>query len=130
MYKINTANGDIHRDDGYVVTPPYSDPVYLEYAQWVQQGNLPIEFYEQPLTPVPESVSRFQALAALYQAGYLTQVETVMTNEATPMLNKLAWQNALEFRRDSSLVSNMCSLLGLTEVDIDNLFRLAATITT
>lgn len=129
MYKINTANGDIHRQDGFVITAPYDEPEYLEYAAWVQAGNSPEEIYIQPSVPVPESVSRFQARAALYTAGYLEAIEQVMQDLGTPMLSKLAWQDALEFRRDSALVASMGALLSLSEVQIDDLFRLAATIT-
>lgn len=131
MYRINTATGAIHCPDGWVCHPPYDDvdlPKYLEYAAWIQAGNSPEYFYEEPLPPVPESVSRFQARAALYQAGYLEQVNQMMQAEATPMMAKLAWQDAQEFRRDSALVQSMGAALGLSSSQLDDLFRLAATI--
>lgn len=128
-YRINTANGDIHREDGFIITAPYDEPEYLEYATWVQAGNSPVEFLEEPTAPVPESVSRFQARAALFTTGYLEGVEQYMQAQETPMLSKLAWQDAQEFRRDSALVSNMGAMLGLSANQIDDLFRLASTIT-
>lgn len=124
MYKINTANGDIHRlSDGFIITAPYDEPEYLDYAAWIQEGNSPVEFYEEPLPPVPESVSRFQARAALFQAGLLETVEMMMKMDSTPMLAKLAWQDAQEFARDSSTVIMMGQALGLTSEQVDNLFR-------
>lgn len=129
MYRINTVNGDIHREDGFVITAPYDEPEYLEYAAWVQAGNSPEEFAEEPLAPVPESVSRFQARAALYTAGYFDTINSMMNQESTPMLSRMAWQDAQEFRRDSALVANMGAALGLTSAQIDDLFRLAANIT-
>lgn len=131
MYRINTANGEIHCPDGWVCKPPYDDedlPKYLEYAEWINSGNSPEYFYEEPLPPVPSLVSRFQARAALYQAGLLDQVNTIMADQNTPMMAKLAWQDAQEFRRDSSLVQSMGATLGMTDEQLDNLFRLAATI--
>lgn len=131
MYRINTATGAIHCPDGWVCNPPYDDedlPKYLEYASWINSGNSPEYFYEEPLPPVPSVVSRFQARAALYQNGLLDSVNAIMQSEQTPMLAKLAWQDAQEFRRDSALVRSVGQLLSLDDTALDNLFRLAATI--
>lgn len=131
MYRINTATGAIHCPSGWVCNPPYDDEDlshYLEYAQWVNSGNSPEYFYEEPLPVVPQVVSRFQARAALYQSGLLDAVNTIMQSEQTPMLAKLAWQDAQEFRRDSALVRGVGQLLSLDDTALDNLFRLAATI--
>jgi hypothetical protein len=47
MFKI-TKDGDIIFPDGYVLSVPYEDENnrYLEYAAWVQAGNVP-EVIEQ-----------------------------------------------------------------------------------
>ena len=82
-----------------------------------------------PATTVPQSVSRFQARAALHLAGYLSAVETLMTNEATPVLARLAWQDALTFERYSPTVLGMAQALGLDEAAIDQMFITAAQIT-
>lgn len=47
MYRINTFNGDIHFPDGLVLSCPYEDPRYQEYAEWVHAGNSPEEFYQE-----------------------------------------------------------------------------------
>jgi hypothetical protein len=126
MYRINTANGDIYVGENKVSSPPYSDEAYQEYASWVQIGNTPEEFYLEPLAPVPESVSRFQARVALYQAGYLDAINSLMSSDSVPMVAKLAWQDAQEFRRDSATVAAMAAALNLSEAAIDDLFRSAA----
>lgn len=41
MYKVNKDNGDIHFPDGFVLSVPYQDDRYLEYAAWVHAGNEP-----------------------------------------------------------------------------------------
>jgi hypothetical protein len=74
-------------------------------------------------------VSRFQAKAALEAAGLLTQVETMMADAATPAVARLAWQDALEFRRLSPTILSMGSALGLTELQLDDLFEAAKGIT-
>jgi len=104
---------------------------------WVQSDSAAIgDLYDgasftkppAPPEPIPQVVSRFQARAALYQAGLLEQVETIMADPATDMLAKLAWADAQEFKRTSPTIATMAAELGLTETDLDNLFKQAATI--
>lgn len=72
-------------------------------------------------------VSAFQAKAALMQSNYYDQVVSYMETSADAV-TKLAWDTATEFRRRSPTVASLASLLSLSETDIDDLFRLAATI--
>lgn len=79
-----------------------------------------------PLAPVPDVVSRFQARASLLEAGLLEDAEEAMSG-ATPIA-KLAWAEATEWRRDSPTIGAIGDALGLTAIQIDDLFRYAATI--
>lgn len=79
-------------------------------------------------TPVPPEVSRFQARAALLQAGLLDDIEAYMADPATDPFVKLAWQDAQVFKRNSPTVLSLQPLLGLTDGQLDDLFRFAATI--
>lgn len=84
-----------------------------------------------PARPDPV-VSRFQAKAALLQMGLLDQVEGLMAG-MDPM-TRLAWTEAVEFRRSSPLLNSLAPYLkwpdgtALTEPDLDDLFNLAQTI--
>jgi len=71
--------------------------------------------------------SRFQAKAALLQAGLLSQVETLMAG-ADPIA-QLAWAEAVEFRRNSPTIAALAAGAGLSETQVDDLFRAAMTIT-
>lgn len=71
-------------------------------------------------------VSRFQACAALYQAGYLDDVEDYMLTADS--IEKMAWQMAQVFKRNSFTVLKLQSVLGLSDVELDDLFRFALTI--
>lgn len=84
-----------------------------------------------PVLPpfVPAAVSRFQARAALYAAGHFDAVETFMAQASTPMLMRLAWQDAQTFERPSATVAALASMLGLSDADLDALFIAAAAIT-
>ena len=79
-----------------------------------------------PIDSVPQSVTRFQALAALHLAGHLPAVEAIMAAPETPVLAKLAWDNALSFERSSPLLNGLAGTLGLTSQDLDDLFTAAA----
>jgi len=73
------------------------------------------------------TVSRFQALAALLNAGLLSQVNVALA-DAGP-LAQLAWAEATEFRRNSPTIAGLAAGLGLTDTEVDDLFRAAALIT-
>lgn len=79
-----------------------------------------------PVDGVPQSVTRFQALAALHLAGHLQTIEAIMADPATPILTKLAWDNALNFERSSPTVSGLAGVLNLSDADLDALFTTAA----
>ena len=88
------------------------------------------EFLQPPPSPViPQSVTAFQAKAALLQADLLDDVEAMMTDPATPRIVKLAWSEALTFERQSPTVVAMGSALGLDDAALDALFVTASGIT-
>ena len=122
MYNLDPNTGDIQLEDGSVISPPYDDPRYLDYAAWVQIGNVPGTFENILPDLVPEKVTRFQARAALHIAGLLSLVENYMQLETTTMMEKLAWNDALEFNRNSPLINALCDKFGLTSEQVDNLF--------
>lgn len=114
--------------DGNTVEPPAggSQVIDLDYAAPAWAPPTPPAPTELP--PVPMQVTRFQALAALLGAGLLDTVETYMSHPDTPRVQRLAWDNALTFERDSQLVQGMGASLGLSADDLDNLFRAAGEI--
>ena len=76
--------------------------------------------------PVPQAVSRFQARAALKIAGLLSKIEEQVA-QADPIV-QIAWTDAVEFRRNSPTIAELAKAVGLTEDQIDELFRNAAKI--
>lgn len=70
--------------------------------------------------------SRFQARAALHNAGFLGAVEAAVA-AADPFV-QIAWQDATEFYRGSPTIAALQAAVGLTDEQIDDLFRAAAQI--
>ena len=68
-------------------------------------------------------VTRYQAKAALMQAGLLDDIEQAVSDSDDPMI-KLAWQEA-SFVRLSPLISAMAGAVGLSDEQLDELFETA-----
>lgn len=96
-----------------------------------------------PLTPEQEEQARieqldrwrsdtkasaFQAHQALDDYGLYAQVEALMNDPATPTKTRRAWRMATEFHRLSPTVLELAGVLGLTDEQLDELFRHALTI--
>ena len=84
---------------------------------------------EATATPVPKSVSPYQARIALLQAGYLSTVEALMADPNTPAAAKIAWEYATIWERQSAFIETLGPALGLSSEQIDDLFRAAAQVT-
>ena len=71
-------------------------------------------------------VSRAQARLALLAAGLLDDIEAAVAegDRAT----QIAWADATTFRRDSPTLSAIAAAIGMSDDDIDDLFRAAALI--
>lgn len=114
-----------------------ADEAFAQAQGWVVSDTAKIgdsyengEFISPPPDPepVPQVVSRFQGRAALHKSGLLKQVETIIADPETDPMVVIAWQDATEFRRDSPTVAALAVPLGLSETDLDDLFRQAITI--
>lgn len=78
--------------------------------------------------PVPEVVSKAQAVLALHGAGYWPYIESYLNAEDTPLEHSLAWANITEVHRDSPTLVHFAAAAGLSDDAVDGLFREAITI--
>jgi len=124
--------------DGSMVIGTRDDSTQILYERGMEEWDAVLATspapYTAPALPDPleaeraaMTVSRFQAMAALLNAGLLSQVNAALA-DAGP-LAQLAWAEATEFRRNSTTISGLASGLGLTDTQVDDLFRAAALIT-
>jgi hypothetical protein len=84
------------------------------------------EWAANAIPSVPQSVTPRQARLALLGAGLLDAVEAAIA--AGSRADQITWEFAVDVRRDYILIANMGAALGLTPVQIDDLFRTAATL--
>ena len=96
---------------------PYHVPVVEdgEHTGWEEDADAKREAMDAM------TATRFQAKAALDDAGLLDQVEAYMQGDDVPRRVKLAWQEA-SFRRGSNVVNQIGAELDLSEADMDQLF--------
>lgn len=127
-YQIINERSIRRMEDGACIPTDPQNSDYARVLEWIAEGNALIPA-DAPVVEVPQTVSRFQAKAALLAAGMLSTVEAMMADPETPAVAKLAWAEALEFNRTSPTVLSMAAALQLTDAQLDELFIAASTIT-
>lgn len=78
--------------------------------------------------PVPEVVSKAQAVLALNAAGKWDEVDAHLNADDTPVEQKLAWANITEVHRDSPMLAAVSDAIGLSDEQVDELFIAASQI--
>lgn len=79
--------------------------------------------------PVPVVVTPRQAKLALLSVGLLDNAEAAIDAIADPATKRVAqieWEYAHEFRRDWPLLISLAYSMGMTDAELDELFRQAA----
>lgn len=76
-------------------------------------------------SPVPSSVTPLQARKALRAAGLKTQVDAYVLTLSEEQQEE--WEYCTSVERSNGLVVEAATALGMTSVEIDDLFRLAKT---
>jgi len=74
------------------------------------------------------TVTRIQFKTALDDFGYLEQIEALMADPETQKQTRLDWKDADDFRRSSPIIAQISESLGLSEEEVDRLFKHAETV--
>lgn len=125
MYKLTNTTSIERIADGAIIPNDPMNSDYASYLRWVEEGNA-AEPYVEPSKPIPTQVSMVQARLALLEAGHLDAVEAGVTS--MPKAAQIEWEFRPTVVRNSPLVVALASVLSLTEIDLDNLFKLADTL--
>lgn len=76
--------------------------------------------------PPPAAVTPYQARLALARAGLLSAVEAAVQTAGAEAA--MAWEYAVVIEHRGALVSQIAAALGLTDGQVDDLFRVAGSI--
>lgn len=85
--------------------------------------------YEPEPLPVPQQVTRRQAITVLSLGGYLPQIEAALNaiEDATQKtIAEIFWKESQQFERYNPTLIALAHAIGLTDEQLDNLFRQAA----
>lgn len=127
------SSAEARAEFGILEITPAADPPEGEVLLSAELARVDGQVVEQatfgppPPPPVPLAVSKMQAKLALFDAGLLDDVDAYMAGAADAR-TKLYWAEAADIHRDHPLVAGITALLGLTEQQVDDLFRAAAQI--
>lgn len=114
------------------VEPPAHDPATQRVVEGVPvlQGDEWVQVWATEALPPPSAVSRKQARMALVLSGIsLASVQLAVESiedDTQRALAQIAWDDAVEYRRDDPFLIMLADMLGLTEAQLDGLFILAA----
>lgn len=110
-----------------VVFPEFEDDMDVRHSVLGKTFNFETGEFESVVveSPVPQKVTRAQALLALYSAGMLDPVEEMIANHPYPPV-RIWFANALYWDRNNVYIQALGPELGLTEEEIDQLFIAAA----
>lgn len=125
--------------DDYLVTPTVPRVVFAGVDTWFysfeseMQAKELLNFdgenynptFKPKPEPVPQQVTRRQALTVIKQMGLVPQIEAAL-DAITDTNQKIAaetyWQESLHFERDNELLISLAEGIGLTSEPLDNLF--------
>jgi hypothetical protein len=126
-------------DNGSVVNVAVSDSPLAQ--NWIQSDTAAIgDLYSNgvftkppvPPAPVPTEVSNAQAREALIRSGIsIATVDAAIQEISDPTEREVAftqWEYRDKIRRNASLVVSIAGSLGLSESQVDDLFRTASTL--
>lgn len=100
---------------------------YLATADLTAPSSPPTDI--PVINNVPQSITRAQAKAALIINGLISLVQPALDAIVDPLERQLAqndWDERLHFERTNPMLNNMAAALGMTDAQIDDLFRTAS----
>jgi hypothetical protein len=111
----------ISRDPQGVLTGSYANPQPGLAVEAVADDYPGLYLFENP---APITVTPAQAKLALFNAGLLDKVEASISTASKPV--QIYWANALSFERRNPYILGIAGQLGLTDAQMDDLFKAAS----
>lgn len=125
MYKKkDTVTEAVFRLSDMAIIGP-GDNGWQEYQDWLATGNVALD-PDPEYIPVPEHVSPLQIRKALRQQGLKSAIDQYVATLSEEAQEE--WEYATQIERRHPLIVAAATLLNKTEAEVDDLFRLAASL--
>ena len=123
MYKLSNAQDIvINTQDGSSFDVTSGHPFAVEYLQWLEAGNVPMQADAMPTLPIRVSAAQFHM--ALIQLNLFNQVQT---ETAQNQLMQVFFERSPYFVSDDPKIISVANALGL-QGQIGAVFALAETL--
>jgi hypothetical protein len=125
---IHNSEGVLRLSDHAVIPADEGNKDWVKYLKWSEvRSAQPVETFEQQ---APQIVTMRQARLALLGAGKLSLVEAAIDALPEPPKTaaKIEWEYSQEVHRNKPFVQMLAQGLGLSQVELDQLFIAAATL--
>jgi hypothetical protein len=103
----------------------------VDYEAYKAQYQSEIDAWSLANTKVPFSVTPRQIRIALIMSGISLETIESMINalpEPDKSITRVTWEYSVEFQRSNPVLNAMTPMLGMTSSQVDDLFKLAATL--
>ena len=123
-YQLTDSTIVIRLADGANIPSDPANADRQRYTQWLASGGVPLPPDPPAPTAAPTSVTMRQARLELLKRGLLDDVEAVIA--AAGRAAQIEWEYAAVVERSNPAVAIVQAQQGLTDAQIDDLFREAA----
>lgn len=117
--------------DDAIIAAPYVEMTQAQLDAVISQNQAQVQSIIAAHDAIPAEVQRWQLRAALKVLGLFTQVEAIIANIPEPQQTILRekWNGQDSIRSDSQTIRQIGALAGLTNAQIDNVFKTASSLT-
>lgn len=120
-YTARPGTDAVVRNSDDAIIGPEDTVDWAAYQSWLAEGNTPTPAPVEP-APVPQQVPMWSVRTVLQNDGLFDQADALIRASADNAL-KNVWEYGNFADRNSAAITSLASALGLTNAEVDKMFR-------